>query len=221
MVDVDVRRLGGVVFVAFFVASLVAGAALARVSLYLPGASPSELREYYTDSRASVLVASALQLVAAIGLARFGAGLAARISPAHRRACRAGYGLAAASLAVSALLSVLMVILGADADDSIVRVFGRLILSTGGALNLAGLALLIWSVSRGAAGARLGPRLAWRAGLVIAPLLAVALVSIVLVPLTRLEPLWRLLAAVWKCWVCAGGLIAAARPDQSATPPPY
>ncbi|WIX76911.1 hypothetical protein QRX50_36640 [Amycolatopsis carbonis] len=54
----------------------------------------------------------------------------------------------------------------------------------------------------------------------IAPLLAVSLVSIVLVPLTRLEPLWRLLAAVWICWVCAGGLVAAARPDQPATPPP-
>ncbi|MEU4672678.1 hypothetical protein AB0F91_33095 [Amycolatopsis sp. NPDC023774] len=60
--------------------------------------------------------------------------------------------------------------------------------------------------------------MAWRAGLVIAPLLAVSLASIVLVPLTRLEPLWRLLAAVWICWVCAGGLIGAARPDQSATP---
>ncbi|MEU4674670.1 hypothetical protein AB0F91_43675 [Amycolatopsis sp. NPDC023774] len=82
--------------------------------------------------------------------------------------------------------------------------------STGGALHLAGLALLIWSVSRGAAGARLGPRPAWRAGLVIAPLLAVSLGSIVLLPLTRLEPLWRLLAAVWICWVCAGGLIGAA-----------
>ncbi|QRP42770.1 hypothetical protein [Amycolatopsis sp. FDAARGOS 1241] len=207
-------RLGGVAFVACFVASLVASAALAKDSLYLPGASPGELREYYTGSRAAVLVSSAMQLGAALGLALFGAGLVARIGPAHRRRGRFGCGLAAASLAMSALLSVLMVILAADAGDDTLRVFGRLILVTGGALHLAGLALLIWSVSRAAAGAGLRPRPAWRAGLVIAPVLAVSLVSIVLLALTRLEPLWRLLAAVWISWVCAGGLAAATPPDQ-------
>lgn len=204
-------RLGGVAFVVCFIVSLVAGAALAKVSLYLPGASPGELRAYYTASRAAVLVSSALQLVAAFGLALFGAGLAAR---AGGRPSRLGYRLAAASLAVSALLSVLMVVLGADASDGTMRVFGRLILVTGGALHLAGLALLVWSASRAAAAAGLRPRPAWRAGLVIAPLLAVSLVSIFLLPVTRLEPLWRLLGAVWIVWVCTGGLAAAAHPDQ-------
>jgi hypothetical protein len=206
-------RLGGVAFVACFVASLVASGALANMSLYLPGASPGELREYYTGSRAAVLVSSALQLVAALGLAWFGAGLAARVV-AGRRPIRIGGRLAAASLAVSALLSVLMVVLGGDTSDGMLRVSGRLILVTGGALHLAGLALLIWSASRGAAGAGLRPRAAWRAGLVIAPVLAVSLVSIFVVPVTRLEPLWRLLGAVWVVWVCAGGLTGAAHPDQ-------
>lgn len=39
-------RVGGPLYIAAFIASLAAGAALAKTSLFLPGASGAELRAY-------------------------------------------------------------------------------------------------------------------------------------------------------------------------------
>jgi hypothetical protein len=67
--DLDSRRWGwwGFVFTAAFVASLVAGGALAvGKTLYLPGASAAQLRDFYSANGLAVGVQSGLQAVAAV-----------------------------------------------------------------------------------------------------------------------------------------------------------
>ncbi|MCO6005283.1 hypothetical protein NE236_09820 [Actinoallomurus purpureus] len=201
-------RPAGVGFVLAFVASLVASGVLARTSLYLPDASAAELREYYTGSVAAVVAASTLQAVAALGLAWFSAGLARTLDPAAGpiagRVRWAG-GVSAAAFAASVVLSLLLVLIADDAGDGTLTILGRSTLACGGALHLTGMGVLVWLVSRNGLATGFRPRWALRFGLVLAPLLAVSMVSIVATPVTRLEPLWRLLSAVWLIAVCAAG----------------
>jgi hypothetical protein len=99
--DLDNRRWGwwGFVFTAAFVASLVAGGALAvGKTLYLPGASAAQLRDFYSTNELAVSVQSGLQALAALALLLFGHRL--------RTFGRAAYGgaIAAAVFALPALL---------------------------------------------------------------------------------------------------------------------
>ncbi|MFL6057041.1 MAG: hypothetical protein ACJ72W_29705 [Actinoallomurus sp.] len=201
-------RLAGVGFVLAFVASLVASGALATMSLYLPDASAAQLREYYTGSVAAVVTAAILQAVGAVCLAWFSVGLARTLDPAAgpvaRRVRWAGW-VSAAAFAASVVLSLLLVLIADGAGNGTLKGLGRLTLACGGALHLTGLGILVWFVSRSGLPAGFRPRWALLFGLVLAPLLAVSLVSIVVTPVTRLEPLWRLLSAIWVIALCVAG----------------
>ncbi|MEU7874659.1 hypothetical protein [Dactylosporangium sp. NPDC049140] len=195
MNDLDNRRWGwwGFVFTAAFVASLVAGGALTvGRTLYLPGASAAQLRDFYSTNGLAVGVQSGLQVVATLALLLFGRRL--------RAFGRAGYGGAVAAagfLGLSVVLSVLLTVVAASASDAVLSGLGRAALICGGALHLLGTAVLMRSASTG--GLRSGTPTRWvfRYGLVAGPLIALACVSILWSPLIKLEPLFRLLAIVW------------------------
>ncbi|MCO6000034.1 hypothetical protein [Actinoallomurus rhizosphaericola] len=206
-------RPAGVGFVVAFVAGLVASGVLAKTSLYLPDASAAQLREYYTGSAAAVVTAATLQAIAAVCLAWFTAGLARTLVPEGPAAGRVRWagGASAAAFGASVALSLLLVAIADDAGDGTLTVLGRVTLACGGALHLTSLGILIWLVSRTGMATGLRPRWALRFGLVVAPLLAVSMVSIVVTPVTRLEPLWRLLSAVWLVAMATAGRRRAPR----------
>ncbi|MFJ3339440.1 hypothetical protein [Streptomyces sp. NPDC086766] len=191
-------------FVIGFVASLVAGALLARSSLFLPGATAGQLRDYYTGSQLAVGVSSLLQLLAAAGLAWFGHGLSAAVG-AGRWATSATW-LAASAFVLSCALSLSLVAVAGSVGDGTLLVLARLTLAFGGPVHLTGLAGLLWFSSRAALAHGQGPRWVMRFGILISPLLLVSLVSLILPAVTRGEPLWRLLAAVWLIAVSAANL---------------
>lgn len=197
-------RLGGPVFVIGFVASLIAGAVLARSSLFLPGATAAQLRDYYSHSGIAVGVSALLQLVAAVGLVWFGVGVSTAVG-AGRRA-RVATWVAAAAFVVSCVVSLTLVAVASGVGDGTLLVVARLTLAFGGPVHLAGLAGLLWFGSRAALAAGRGSRLVMRFGVVVSPLLLASLASLAVPAVTRVEPLWRLLAAVWLIAVSASAL---------------
>jgi hypothetical protein len=201
------------VFVTGFTASLVAGAALARTSLFLPGAGAAELRAYYSGNGLAVWVAALLQLVAAAGLLRFGTGLAVTVG-AGRRARYATW-LAAAAFAASAALSVTLAGIAHGAGDGTLVLLARLTLALGGPVHLLGLAGLLRYGSRAALADGRAPRRVLRFGTRVAPFLLLSLVSLAVPELARVEPLWRLLAAVWLIVVARSGLPRVTRPARA------
>lgn len=194
-------------FVIGFVASLVAGALLARNSLFLPGATPDQLRDYYTHSQLAVAVTTVLQIVAAAGLLWFGATFSSLVAAGPR--ARAGTWLAAGAFVVSSLLGLVLTAVATVIDDSTLVVLARLTLAFGGPVHLAGLAGLLWFGSAAALAGNNGPRWLLRLGLILSPLLLVSLISLALPVVTRVEPLWRLLAAGWLVAVSITGVRAA------------
>lgn len=188
-------------FVIGFVASLITGALLARTSLFLPGATAGQLRDYYTGSQLAVGVSSLLQLLAAAGLAWLGRGVSAATG-AGRRARYATW-IAASAFVLSCALSLSLVAVAGSVGEGTLLVLARLTLAFGGPVHLAGLAGLLWFSSRAALADGQGPRWVMRFGVMIAPLLLVSLVSLLLPAVTRVEPLWRLLVAVWLIAVSA------------------
>ncbi|MFE9427463.1 hypothetical protein ACFYNO_31335 [Kitasatospora sp. NPDC006697] len=193
-------RIGAPLFVAGFIASLVAGAALARNTLFLPAADAAQLRLYYSTSGTAVWVSALLQLAAATGLLMFADSADRRARPAGR--------LAAAAFAGAAVLSVTLAAVASSAGDGTLLLLARLTLALGGPVHLAGLAGLLWFGSRAALADDRSPRWTARFGTVAAPLLLVPLLSLAIPAVTRVEPLWRLLAAV--------RLLAAARRPTTA-----
>ncbi|WP_139338184.1 hypothetical protein [Micromonospora avicenniae] len=214
MTSIDHRRSGwwGFVFTAAFVASLVAGGALAvGKTLYLPGASAAQLRHFYSTNGLAVAVQSGLQMVAALALLLFGRRL--------RASGRAVYGGAVAAsgfLGLSVLLSVLLTVVAASATDAVLSGLGRAALICGGALHLLGTAVLIRSASTGVLRSGTPTRWVFRYGLVAGPLIALACVSVLWSPLIKLEPLFRLLAIVW----IVGVAVAVLRGRIGGTPEP-
>jgi hypothetical protein len=193
--DLDNRRWGwwGFVFTVAFVASLVAGGALAvGATLYLPDASAAQLRDFYSSNGLAVGVQSGLQALAALALFLFGRRLRA-----FGRAVHGATVAAAGFLALSVVLSMLLSVVAASTSDAVVSGLGRAALICGGALHLLGTAVLVRSASTG--GLRSGTRTRWvfRFGLVAGPLIGLACASLLWPPLIRLEPLFRLLAIVW------------------------
>jgi hypothetical protein len=212
--DLDSRRWGwwGLVFTAAFVASLVAGGALAvGETLYLPGASAAQLRDFYSTNGLAVAVQSGLQAVGALALLLFGRRLRA-----FGRAVYGGAVVAAGFLGLSVVLSVLLTVVAASASDTVLSGLGRAALICGGALHLLGTAVLMRSASGGALRSGVRTRWVFRYGLIAGPLVGLACVSLLWPPLIRLEPLFRLLAIVW----IIGVAVAVLRGRIARTPEP-
>jgi len=139
-----------------FVAGVGGAVALANSSYPRPGSEPAEFRRYFTENSRSARLSAAGQLISAVSLARFTASVASlaersgRGSRGLRTAAVAGGGLAAASLAVSALHTLALSGRWGKDDDSAATVARRAFAFGGpvhgvefgaltGALALAGL----------------------------------------------------------------------------------
>ncbi|MET7969357.1 hypothetical protein [Micromonospora sp. NPDC005305] len=212
--DAPGRRWGwgwwGIVFVVAFVASIVAGSALkVGASLYLPDASVAQLRDFYATSAVAVLVQSALQILAAAALYRFGWPLRAALRAEGTRAGAVlGWGTAitAGSLLASVVCGLVLLLVAARAGDMTVSGLGRAALVLGGAAHLLGAGLLITAASAVARRSHQRPRWVFAYGRVVGPLVAASALSILVPPLVRPEPAFRLLAAVWLVGVGIGVL---------------
>jgi hypothetical protein len=229
MVNVVVRtsrRWGwwGILFVVAFVASIPAGNALvAGKTLYLPGASAAELRDFYTGSGTAVFVQSALQALAAFALYEFGRGIRATVGRGRSvPVMTVGTVAAAGFLFVSDICSIVLAVSAKATGDGLVSGLGKATLLSGGTLHLLGLAALVTAASGVAL--RSGTRTRWvfHYGRVVGPLLALSAVSIVWPQFVKAEVLWRLLAIVWIVGVAVAALRGrigsshAARPTRTA-----
>ncbi|MCW3819328.1 hypothetical protein ONA91_33290 [Micromonospora sp. DR5-3] len=225
MVTRSDRRWGwwGILFVLAFIASIPAGnALLAGKALYLPDASAAELRAFYQDNLAAVLVQSALQAVAAVALYQFGRRVGAALEPAAGRreaaVATAGTTAAAGFLFLSVVCSLLLLVTAPSAGAAVVAALGKATLLAGGPVHLLGLSLLVTASS--VVALRSGTRTRWvfHYGRVAGPLLALSIISIGWSPFVKAEVLWRLLGVIWIVSVAVAALrggISSAHPARA------
>jgi hypothetical protein len=185
----------GVAFVVAFVASIVVGNLLAvGPSLYLPEASVTQTREFYSNNDTVVLAQSALQILAAVALAWFGLKLAARwrsiAYPPLARMLSWSAGIAAGALLTSVGCVLVLSVLGPSADDTTVSALAKAALLLGGPVHLLSSGLLIVLTSVTGRRVRLAPRWLMSYGRIAGPLVMAS-------ALVRPEPAFRIVAAVW------------------------
>ncbi len=169
----DLGALSGPLAGASFVAGVAGAVALADSPYPRPGSEPAEVQRYFTGSPEAARVSVAGQLVSAASLARFTASVARLASRSGRgsRGLRAvalgGGGLAAGSLATSALLGAALTGRGGARESSAARLH-RWGFIAGGPVHGAGFGALVGAL--GLAGLRTGglPRPLAVAGLVSA-----------------------------------------------------
>ena len=200
----------GILYVLAFVASIAAGSALkVGPGLYLPDATVAQLRDFYGASGTAVLVQSALQALAAVALYRFGLRLRAALRPDGDRAGVAtawGTAIAAGSLLASVACGLVLLLVAGSAGAAVVSGLGRAALVLGGAVHLLGSGLLITAASVVGWRSRRRPRWVFGYGRFAGPVVAASALSVVIGPLVRPEPAFRLLAAVWLVGLGVGVL---------------
>jgi hypothetical protein len=183
--DSDRAALSGALAGVSFIGGLVAANVLADSPYPRPGATPSQLRQYFTRNAAQIRINAAGQAISAASLARFTASvarLAGRAGPGSRRlqaAAVAGGAVAAASLAASAACTAALSARWGRSDASAATV-SRNGFIAGGVIHSPAFGLLTGAL--GLAGLRTGelPRplaitaLASAAACLLAPLYFVA-----------------------------------------------
>ena len=200
----NLRALSGVLFAAFFIASLVLGGVLASTSLPMPSAPAAEVARYYNDSRTAVLVASTLQALSAVSLIVFAGCVAAFV---RRPAGETGVSphmalgggiLAATSLLLSVCLSIALVPVAAGGNLGLIDTLRELNFLAGGPVHIPLLGLFVGAASIAALRAKALPRWIYWIGISAATLSLLSLTSLLWFPATLLLPLGRLLAFVWS-----------------------
>ena len=200
----NLRALSGVLFAAFFIASLVLGGVLASTSLPMPGAPAAEVARYYNDSRIAVLIASSLQAVSSVSLIVFVALVAAFVRrPTGERGVLpqmvlGGGLLAAAFLLLSVCLSVALVPVAAGGNLGLIDTLRELNFLAGGPVHIPLLGLFVGAASIAVLRAKALPRWISWIGISAATLSLLSLTSLLWFPATLLLPLGRLLAFVWS-----------------------
>ena len=201
------RALSGVLFAAFFIASLVLGGILASTSLPMPGAPAAEVARYYNDSRTAVLIASSLQALSGISLIAFATYVADFVRrPTGESGVLShvalGGGISAAPfLLMSAGLSAALVPVAAGANLGLVDTLRELSFFAGGPVHIPLLGLFVGAASIAALRANAIPRWIPWIGISAATLSLLSLSSLLWFPATLLLPLGRLLAFVWSVGV--------------------
>lgn len=196
--------LSGVLFAAFFMASLVLGGVLASGPLPLPGTSAADVTRYYTESRTAVLVSGLFQVLSAISLFVFSLCAAAFVRRAGSEAgtlprlTLGGGALAAIFLLASALLGWVLALTAAELGLGLVGTLRSLNFLTGGAAHVASLGLFVGTASIAALRAEILPRWILGLGIIAAALSILSLSSLLWFPATILLPLGRLLSLVWS-----------------------
>lgn len=199
----DPWALSGVLFVAFFIASLVLGGMLASGPLHLSVAHPAEVVNYFTDNQTAALAWSLCLILSAISLFVFVAPVATfvRSIVGERHALiwltSAGGALAALMLLASALFGLMLALPAGAVGLDLVDTLRDLIFLSGGTLHVASVGLFIGATSIAAARANALPRWILWLGIVASVLAILSLASTILYPASILIPLGRLLSLVW------------------------
>jgi len=151
--------LGGPLADVSFVAGVAGALSLADAPYPRPGAEPGDVRRYFGGNPGAARVSVVGQLISAASLARFTAtvaklaGRSGRGSRGLRAVAVAGGGLAAASLATSALLSKALTGSRGEQEESAAALH-RLMFAAGGPVHGAGFGMLVGAL--GLAGLRTG-----------------------------------------------------------------
>ena len=155
----DPGALSGTLAGISFVGGVAGAIALADSPYPRPGSEPAEIRRYFRGNAGAAGLSVVSQLISAASLARFTASVArlagqsGRGSRGLQAAALAGGGLAAASLAISALLSAALTGRRGEKDASAAALH-RLMFAAGGPIHGAGFGALVGSL--GMAGIRTG-----------------------------------------------------------------
>jgi hypothetical protein len=183
-----------------FVGGVAGAMALADSPYPRPGSEPAEIRRYFRGNAGAVRLSAVGQLISAASLARFTASVA-RLATRSGRGSRGlqvvahvGGGVAAGSLATSALLSAALTGRQGEQDAS-ASALHRLMFAAGGPVHGAGFGVLVGSL--GLTGLRTGelPRPLALAGLasaaagLLSPLYFVAEPAAWLIPAGRFSGL--------------------------------
>ena len=199
----NLGALSGVLFVAFFVASLVLGGVLASSPLPMPDAPAAEVARYYSHNRTAVLVSSSLQAFSAVSLFVFAPCVAAFVRRAGGTSALPGLTLgggvlAAAFLLLSVLLSWVLALVAAGGDFTLVGTLRNLNFLAGGVAHVASLAPFAGAASIAALRIKALPRWISWVGILAATLSLLSLASLIWFPATFFIPLGRLLSFVWS-----------------------
>ncbi len=155
----DPGALSGTLAGVSFVGGVAAAMALADSPFPRPGAEPAEISRYFRGSAGAARLSVVGQLFSAASLAWFTASVASLATRSGRGsrglqvAALAGGGLAATSLATSALLSAALTGRRGEQDASAVALH-KLMFAAGGPVHGAGFGVLVGSL--GLAGIRTG-----------------------------------------------------------------
>jgi hypothetical protein len=146
----DCGALSGTLAGISFVGGVAGAMALADAPYPRPGSEPAEIRRYFRENSGAARLSVVGQLISAVSLARFAAS-AARLAGRSGRGSRglqaalAGGGLAAASLATSALLSAALTGRRGEQDASAVALH-KLMFAAGGPVHGVGFGVLVGSL---------------------------------------------------------------------------
>jgi hypothetical protein len=155
----DPGALSGTLAGVSFVGGVAAAMALADSPYPRPGAEPAEISRYFRGNAGAARLSVVGQLISAASLAWFTASVASLATRSGRGsrglqvAALAGGGLAATSLATSALLSAALTSRQGEQDAS-ASALHRLMFAAGGPVHGAGFGVLVGSL--GLAGLRTG-----------------------------------------------------------------
>jgi hypothetical protein len=210
-----------IVFAAHFLAGIVISTAMAGGDTFpAPFGPAADILAYFRDHQDAVRVNAFLQFAAAIPLAIYAATVAARLNRLGIRAPGAtialvGGVLSAAFLACSALLTWVLSrpeILG---EPALVRALQDLAFAAGGPGHVAPLGLLVAGIAVPSLLARLLPRWLAVAGLVIAVLAELGILTLLLTDAAFLLPLARFTSLAWL--IAVGFLLPRNRTNKTAT----
>lgn len=204
--------LGGVLFVAFFIAGDVLRGALASGPLPMPGAPVEEVVRYVTESRTSALAVATVQVLSALSLFVFVAPVATlvrKVSGQRQRLIELTSGggvLAAALLLTSALLGFLLVPVAAGGNPGLVEFLRQANFLTGGTFHVASLGLFVGATSIAARRAKVLPSWVCWLGMVQATLAVLSLASLFIYYANAFILFGRILGFVW---CVSAGLVLA------------
>jgi hypothetical protein len=166
----DPGALSGALAGVSFVGGVAGAMALADSPYPRPGSEPAEIRRYFRGNAGAARLSAVGQLISAASLARFTASVArlagrsGRGSRVLRAAALAGGGLAATSLATSALLSTALSGRRGEQEASAAAMH-RLMFAAGGPVHSAGFGMLVGSLGLAGLGTGELPRQLALAGL--------------------------------------------------------
>jgi len=166
----DRGALSGTLAGVSFVGGVAGAMALADSHYPRPGSEPAEIRRYFRGNPGAARLSVVGQLISAASLAQFTASVASlagrsgRGSRGLRAAALAGGGLAAGSLAVSALLSAALTGRRGEQDASAAALH-RLMFAAGGPVHGASFGVLVGSLGLAGLRTRKLPRPLGLAGL--------------------------------------------------------